>query len=106
MKDTNFCRYHCTERKIYAYVKRNRGGQCTDCPVDAYLQYEAEQEEKIKAKGVQKVSYKHDWDPSEYRSVSGKMLFVCKKCGLFNTAPVKEEFEHHPCGGQYEEVQE
>ncbi len=43
------------------------------------------------------MDYIHKWAPSEECTPSGKMLFVCKKCGLRDVAPVKAVFERRRC---------
>lgn len=40
---------------------------------------------------------KHNWQLSEYTSPSGKMLYHCQNCGLYDPAPVKDEYETRKC---------
>ncbi len=42
-------------------------------------------------------TYAHDWQLSPHTSPSGKVLYHCPVCGLYDPAPVKTRFEHRPC---------
>ena len=43
------------------------------------------------------MSYKHEWQLSDKTTPSGKVLFHCPVCGLYDPAPVKEKFEMLEC---------
>ena len=39
----------------------------------------------------------HNWRLSKLRTPSGKLLYYCDVCGLYDPAPIKEEFETREC---------
>ncbi len=41
--------------------------------------------------------YKHRWRLSDKKSPSGRLLFHCPVCGLYDPAPVGEKYEHREC---------
>ena len=41
--------------------------------------------------------YRHRWRLSDKRTNSGKALFHCPVCGLYDPAPVKEKYEEREC---------
>jgi len=41
--------------------------------------------------------YQHKWKISDYKTPSGKLLFYCPRCKLYDPAPVKEKYENRPC---------
>ena len=46
---------------------------------------------------MNQVSYRHDWVTSDESSPSGKIIFVCRRCGIKDVSPVKEEYETRLC---------
>lgn len=44
-----------------------------------------------------KAAYKHDWQLSKDTSPSGKILFHCPYCGLYDPAPTKMKYEGRVC---------
>jgi hypothetical protein len=48
-------------------------------------------------------SIKHKWQVSPHTTPSGKLLYHCPVCGLYDPAPVKAKFENRECKpGAYE----
>jgi len=48
-------------------------------------------------------SIKHKWQLSPHTTPSGKLLYHCPVCGLYDPAPVKAKFENRECKpGAYE----
>ena len=48
-------------------------------------------------------SIKHKWQLSPHTTPSGKLLYQCPVCGLYDPAPVKAKFENRACTpGAYE----
>jgi len=43
------------------------------------------------------VGIKHKWELSQYTTPSGKILYHCPKCGLYDCCPVKPKFETREC---------
>lgn len=44
----------------------------------------------------------HKWELSPHTTPSGKILYHCPVCGLYDPAPVKAEFEERECApGKY-----
>jgi len=41
--------------------------------------------------------YNHNWQLSKFTSPSGKMMYYCPKCKLYDPAPVKEKYEEREC---------
>lgn len=39
----------------------------------------------------------HDWKLSDKTTPSGKLLYVCRNCGIEDPAPVKSMYEYRPC---------
>ena len=39
----------------------------------------------------------HKWELSQLTTPSGKLVYHCPVCGLYSPAPVKPEYENHPC---------
>jgi len=49
------------------------------------------------------VGIEHEWELSPHTTPSGKILYHCPVCGLYDPAPVKPEFENRECvAGKYE----
>jgi len=47
-------------------------------------------------------SIKHKWELSPHTTPSGKILYHCPVCGLYDPAPVKPKFENRACvAGKY-----
>ena len=44
------------------------------------------------------MSIKHKWELSPHTTPSGKILYHCSVCGLYDPAPVKPKFEDRECG--------
>jgi len=48
------------------------------------------------------VSIEHKWELSPHTTPSGKILYHCPVCGLYDPAPVKPKFENRACvAGKY-----
>ncbi len=43
-------------------------------------------------------SIRHKWELSPHTTPSGKILYHCSVCGLYDPAPVKPKFEDRECG--------
>lgn len=49
------------------------------------------------------MSVEHKWQLSPHTTPSGKLLYHCPVCGLYDPAPVKAKFENRECKpGAYE----
>ena len=46
---------------------------------------------------VEEFHLRHWWRLSPHTSPSGKMMYHCPVCGLYDPAPVKSEYERRPC---------
>ena len=48
------------------------------------------------------MSIEHKWELSPHTTPSGKILYHCPVCGLYDPAPVKPKFENRACvAGKY-----
>jgi hypothetical protein len=43
------------------------------------------------------MSVEHKWQLSPHTTPSGKLLYHCPVCGLYDPAPVKAKFENREC---------
>ena len=39
----------------------------------------------------------HNWRLSKLRTPSGKLLYHCPNCGLYDTAPIKKKYDRREC---------
>lgn len=41
--------------------------------------------------------YRHKWRLSRHTTPSGKLLYYCPRCGLYDPAPCKAKYENRVC---------